>query len=86
MLYGKHSFFFAIKYFKRNGNAFFKVYEFSIFFFLFFQGNGIIDENEFLQWVGKIQSLRDESSTKSSSNHPIDENDDITQDLIAAFR
>lgn len=50
-----------------------------------FTGNGIIDETEFLQWVARIQALRDDSTTKSS-NHQTDEEDDITQDLIAAFR
>lgn len=48
-------------------------------------GNGIIDEAEFLQWVARIQALRDDSPNKSATNSPDDE-DDITQDLIAAFR
>lgn len=47
-------------------------------------GNGIIDENEFLQWVARIQALRDDPTTKSSQL--VSEEDDITQDLIAAFR
>lgn len=48
-------------------------------------GNGIIDENEFLQWVARIQALRDDPSTKASTILAGDD-DDITQDLIAAFR
>lgn len=41
-------------------------------------GNGLIDETEFLQWVSRIQALTQETS--------IDDSDDITKDLIAAFR
>lgn len=41
-------------------------------------GNGLIDESEFLQWVGRIQALSQDTST--------DDADDITKDLIAAFR
>lgn len=41
-------------------------------------GNGLIDETEFLQWVGRIQALSQDTST--------DDADDITKDLIAAFR
>jgi calmodulin len=41
-------------------------------------GNGLIDESEFLQWVGRIQALSQDAST--------DDADDITKDLIAAFR
>lgn len=50
-----------------------------------FAGNGIIDETEFLQWVARIQALRDDPTTQSSKMMVSDE-DDITQDLIAAFR
>ncbi|XP_055378703.1 calcium-binding protein E63-1 isoform X3 [Condylostylus longicornis] len=46
-------------------------------------GNGLIDETEFLQWVSKIQALRDESEESTSKADP---DDDITQDLVAAFR
>lgn len=52
-------------------------------------GNGIIDEAEFLLWVARIQALRDDSTAKpSSTTHSAgpDDDDDITQDLIAAFR
>ncbi|XP_023035529.1 calcium-binding protein E63-1 isoform X3 [Drosophila willistoni] len=60
-------------------------------------GNGLINEAEFLQWVGRIQALRDEqqqqqhednasSNSSSSSKQPTDEADDVTEDLIAAFR
>ncbi|PSN45750.1 Gamma-secretase subunit Aph-1 [Blattella germanica] len=41
-------------------------------------GNGLVDEAEFLQWVGRIQALSQDTS--------IDDSDDITKDLIAAFR
>lgn len=47
-------------------------------------GNGIIDETEFLQWVARIQALRDDPTTNSSKM--VSDEDDITQDLIAAFR
>ncbi|XP_055912385.1 calcium-binding protein E63-1 isoform X2 [Eupeodes corollae] len=46
-------------------------------------GNGLIDEAEFLQWVGRIQALRDETDESTSKT---DELDDVTEDLIAAFR
>jgi calmodulin len=41
-------------------------------------GNGLIDEAEFLQWVSRIQAVSQDTST--------DDADDITKDLIAAFR
>lgn len=59
------------------------------FCFLFWIGNGLIDEAEFLQWIARIQAIKDESassSSSSSSNQPVSEEDDITQDLVAAFR
>ncbi|TDG53281.1 hypothetical protein AWZ03_000096 [Drosophila navojoa] len=54
-------------------------------------GNGLINEAEFLQWVGRIQALRDEQQQQhddstSNASKPIDEADDVTEDLIAAFR
>jgi calmodulin len=49
-----------------------------------FSGNGLIDETEFLTWVAKIQAIKDESSSNSSET-PADD-DDLTQDLVAAFR
>ncbi|XP_032576056.1 calcium-binding protein E63-1 isoform X2 [Drosophila sechellia] len=51
-------------------------------------GNGLINEAEFLQWVGRIQALRDEqhSHEDSKDSKPADEADDVTEDLIAAFR
>ncbi|XP_017127505.1 calcium-binding protein E63-1 isoform X1 [Drosophila elegans] len=51
-------------------------------------GNGLINEAEFLQWVGRIQALRDDqqSHEDSKDNKPVDEADDVTEDLIAAFR
>lgn len=45
---------------------------------LFSKGNGLIDETEFLQWIARIQALRE---TETSA-----EDDDLTQDLVAAFR
>ncbi|XP_065362430.1 calcium-binding protein E63-1 isoform X2 [Calliphora vicina] len=53
-------------------------------------GNGLINEAEFLQWVGRIQALRDEQSQQQqqqeeNASKP-DELDDVTEDLIAAFR
>lgn len=50
----------------------------TILIFLFSLGNGLIDETEFLQWIARIQALRE---TETSA-----EDDDLTQDLVAAFR
>lgn len=58
---------------------------FSVFFRLF-PGNGLIDETEFLQWVGRIQALRDDTQSQSSGSSQDENLDDVTQDLIAAFR
>ncbi|CAO1400026.1 unnamed protein product [Diamesa hyperborea] len=41
-------------------------------------GNGLIDETEFLQWIARIQALREDNTTT--------QDDDLTQDLVAAFR
>ncbi|XP_032291479.1 calcium-binding protein E63-1 isoform X2 [Drosophila virilis] len=52
-------------------------------------GNGLINEAEFLQWVGRIQALRDDQQhdeNSSNASKPVDEADDVTEDLIAAFR
>lgn len=55
-------------------------------------GSGLIDETEFLQWVARIQALKEaaESSTSSSSSSSTSTtqaaDDDLTQDLVAAFR
>jgi len=53
-------------------------------------GNGLINEAEFLQWVGRIQALRDDQQphddSASTASKPVDEADDVTEDLIAAFR
>ncbi|XP_020807649.1 calcium-binding protein E63-1 isoform X1 [Drosophila serrata] len=52
-------------------------------------GNGLINEAEFLQWVGRIQALRDDQQQpedSASNSKPVDEADDVTEDLIAAFR
>nr|CAD7260480.1 unnamed protein product [Timema shepardi] len=43
--------------------------------------SGLIDEAEFLQWVARIQSLTEEVEGASG-----DTADDITKDLVAAFR
>ena len=53
---------------------------YSNFSFSFFHslGNGLIDETEFLQWIARIQALRETDTTA--------EDDDLTQDLVAAFR
>lgn len=45
----------------------------------FIAGNGLIDETEFLQWIGRIQALREETTT-------LTQDDDLMQDLVAAFR
>jgi len=49
-------------------------------------GNGLINETEFLQFVAKIQALREESTSSSSSSSTTQPEDDLTQDLVAAFR
>lgn len=43
-----------------------------------------MDEKEFRQWIQRIQSLQEETVTPSTSQSETD--DDVTQDLIAAFR
>lgn len=43
-------------------------------------------DEEFREWVQRIQSLQEESISPSSAASPTDTDDDITQDLIAAFR
>lgn len=43
-----------------------------------------MDEKEFQQWIQRIQTLQEE--TVSASTSQADTDDDITQDLIAAFR
>ncbi|XP_058836043.1 calcium-binding protein E63-1 isoform X2 [Topomyia yanbarensis] len=51
-------------------------------------GSGLIDETEFLQWVARIQALTEESTSSSSSSNSATQaaDDDLTQDLVAAFR
>lgn len=49
-----------------------------------FLGNGLMDEKEFRQWIQRIQSLQEDSVSPSTSQSETD--DDVTQDLIAAFR
>lgn len=55
-------------------------------------GSGLIDETEFLQWVARIQALKEEtspsnsSSSSSSTSTTQAADDDLTQDLVAAFR
>ncbi|XP_031631051.1 calcium-binding protein E63-1 isoform X3 [Contarinia nasturtii] len=48
-------------------------------------GNGLMDEKEFRQWISRIQSLQEES-TQTPSTSQTDTDDDVTKDLIAAFR
>ncbi|KPJ08464.1 Calcium-binding protein E63-1 [Papilio machaon] len=45
-------------------------------------GNGLIDENEFMQWVTKIQALQGVDVTVSGG----DSEEEITRDLLAAFK
>lgn len=47
-------------------------------------GNGLMDEKEFRQWIQRIQSLQEDTVNPSTSQ--TDTDDDLTQDLIAAFR
>lgn len=53
-------------------------------------GKGLMEEAEFLQWITRIQVIRDEhdapSTSSSKNSNATDENDEATQDLIAAFR
>ncbi|XP_063216468.1 calcium-binding protein E63-1 isoform X1 [Bacillus rossius redtenbacheri] len=44
-------------------------------------GSGLVDEAEFLQWVGRIQAL-----TQDPGQSTADTSDDVAQDLVAAFR
>lgn len=52
---------------------------------ILFLGNGLMDEKEFRQWIQRIQALQEES-TVSPSTSQSETDDDVTQDLIAAFR
>ncbi|GBP23224.1 Calcium-binding protein E63-1 [Eumeta japonica] len=45
-------------------------------------GNGLIDENEFMQWVTKIQALQGLDVSTSGG----DSEEEITKDLLAAFK
>lgn len=47
-----------------------------------------MEESDFLDWVTRIQALRDEhdSSSTSRNSNSVDDNEDAAQDLIAAFR
>lgn len=47
-----------------------------------FSGNGLIDENDFMQWVTKIQALQGLDVTTSGG----DSEEEITRDLLAAFK
>lgn len=51
-------------------------------------GNGLMDEKEFRQWIQRIQLLQDDavSPSTSTSTSQSETEDDVTQDLIAAFR
>ena len=48
----------------------------------FVTGNGLIDENEFMQWVTKIQALQGLDVSTSGG----DSEEEITRDLLAAFK
>lgn len=54
-------------------------------FFCVGLGNGLMDE-EFREWVQRIQSVQEETISPSTTSAQTDSDDDITQDLIAAFR
>lgn len=59
------------------------------FLLLFCYKIGRMDEKEFLQWVARIQAVKDEQTTPSTSKTTStkeDADDEIAQDLIAAFR
>lgn len=45
-------------------------------------GNGLIDENDFMQWVTKIQALQGMDVSNSGG----DSEEEITRDLLAAFK
>ncbi|XP_050680830.1 calcium-binding protein E63-1 isoform X1 [Leptidea sinapis] len=45
-------------------------------------GNGLIDENDFMQWVTKIQALQGLDVSTSGG----DSEEEITRDLLAAFK
>lgn len=51
-------------------------------------GKENLEESDFLQWITRIQSLRDEHESASSSknSNPVDDSEDAAEDLIAAFR
>lgn len=43
-----------------------------------------MDEKDFRQWIQRIQALQED--TPSTSQSSTDTDDDVTQDMIAAFR
>lgn len=43
-------------------------------------------DEEFREWVQRIQSVQEETISPSTTSAQTDSDDDITQDLIAAFR
>lgn len=52
----------------------------SIYFII--SGNGLIDENDFMQWVTKIQALQGMDVSTCGG----DSEEEITRDLLAAFK
>lgn len=57
--------------------------------FNFIEGKNLINEAEFLQWIQRMQNTIKDGQEHSSSqqmNNIFAENDDISEDLIAAFR
>lgn len=45
-------------------------------------GNGLIDENDFMQWVTKIQAIQGMDVSTCGG----DSEEEITRDLLAAFK
>lgn len=48
-----------------------------------------MDEKEFRTWITRIQALRDETSSSPSTSKAMTQSeidDDVSQDLVAAFR
>lgn len=48
----------------------------------FIPGNGLIDENDFMQWVTKIQAIQGMDVSTCGG----DSEEEITRDLLAAFK
>lgn len=46
------------------------------------EGKDVLDENEFMQWIHKIQTIREEEPQTGEGQ----EEEDLKKDLLAAFR